>query len=118
MWGHSHGDVKAVNEANSVRGEVSVAMVEAELSYSGWGGAAQAVALEAVAAVAGGAGEAVVGVGAAGTGPDPTRPVLSRGGEGAMGASVESEAAALEDGVAGVGLDGWPDGERAVVNQG
>ena len=35
-----------------------------------------------------------------------------------MADSVESEAAALEDGVAGVGLDGWPDGERAVVNQG
>ena len=35
-----------------------------------------------------------------------------------MGESVESEATALEDGVAGVGLDGWPDGEGAVVNQG
>lgn len=44
--------------------------------------------------------------------------MLSRGGEGVMGESVKSEAAALEDGVAGVGLDGWPDGEGAVVNQG
>ena len=44
--------------------------------------------------------------------------MLSRGGEGMMGESVESETTALEDGVAGVGLDGWPDGERAVVNQG
>ena len=35
-----------------------------------------------------------------------------------MADSVESEAAALEDRVAGVGLDGRPDGEGAVVNQG
>ena len=32
MWGHSHGDVKAVNEANSVRGEVTLALVETKLS--------------------------------------------------------------------------------------
>ncbi len=60
----------------------------------------------------------VVGVGAAGSGPDPTRPVLVRGREGVVGESVESEAPALEDSLAGVGLNGWPNREGTVVNQG
>ena len=60
----------------------------------------------------------VVGVGAAGSGPDPTRPVLVRGREGVVGESVESEATAIEDSLAGVGLNGWPNREGTVVNQG
>jgi hypothetical protein len=35
-----------------------------------------------------------------------------------VGQGVEREAAALEDGVARVRLDGWPDREGAVVDQG
>jgi hypothetical protein len=60
----------------------------------------------------------VVGVGAAGSGPDPTRPVLVRGREGVVGESVESEATAIEDSLAGVGLNGWPNRGGTVVNQG
>ena len=60
----------------------------------------------------------VVGVGAAGSGPDPTRSVLVWGREGVVGESVESEATALEDSMAGVGLNGWPNREGTVVNQG
>jgi hypothetical protein len=32
VWCHRHGDVKAVNETNAIRGEVVLAVVEAELS--------------------------------------------------------------------------------------
>ncbi|PQQ04287.1 hypothetical protein Pyn_18879 [Prunus yedoensis var. nudiflora] len=56
-------------------------------------------------------------LGAVGASPDPTRPGLGRGGEGAVGEGGEVEAAALEDGVAGVGLDAGPEGEGAVVYQ-
>lgn len=95
-----------------------MAVVKAELRQRSRGGSAQTVAFEPAAAVAGCAREAVVGVGAAGSGPDTSRPVLGRGGEGAMGEAVEREAAALEDGVTCVRLDGWPDRKGAVVNQG
>lgn len=116
--GDRHGDVVAVDEADAVGGEVGVAVVEGELGEGGRGGAAGAGALEAATAVAGGAGEAVAGVGAVGAGPDPARPVLGRSGKGPVGEFFEGEAAALEDGVAGVGLDGGPDGEGAVVDHG
>ncbi|RXH84542.1 hypothetical protein DVH24_032826 [Malus domestica] len=51
-----------------------------------------------------------------GAGPDAAGPGLDGGGEGAMVEGFEEEAAALKDGVAGVGLDGGPDGEGAVVD--
>ncbi|PSS14266.1 Osmotin-like protein [Actinidia chinensis var. chinensis] len=109
----------AVDEADAVGGEVEVAaVVEAELGEGGWGGASGAGALDAAAAVAGGAGEAAVGVGAGGAGPDAAGPVLFGAGEGAVGELVEVEPAALEDGVAGVGLDGGPDGVGTVVDYG
>lgn len=57
-----------------------------------------------------------VGVCAACTGPDPTGPVLGRGGEGAVCKALEGEAAAFKNGVAAVGLNGGPDSERTVVN--
>ena len=60
----------------------------------------------------------VVVVGAAGSAPDPTRPLLVRDGERVVGESLESEATALEDSLAGVGLNGWPNREGTVVNQG
>lgn len=56
--------------------------------------------------------------GAPGAGPDTAGPVGGGGGEGTVGVGWEGEAAALEDWVAGVGLDGWPDGEGAVVDEG
>lgn len=94
-------------------------MVDFELCQCGRGGASGAVALEAAAAVAGEAGELVVGVvGAAGSGPDAAGPVGVREGEGDVGEGVEEEAAAAEDGVTGVGLDGWPEGVFAVVDEG
>lgn len=116
MRGDSHGDVEAVDERDTVGGEVVVAVVEAELGQGGWSGPAESVAFQAVAAVASDAGEFAVGVGAAGSGPDPARPVLGRSGEGAVGEAMEIEAATFEDWVAGVGLDGRPDGEGAVVD--
>ncbi|KAI3429095.1 uncharacterized protein J3R85_008741 [Psidium guajava] len=116
---HRHGDVEAVHEADAVGGEVGVALVEAELGEGGWSGAAEAPALEAAAAVAGGAGEAAaMGMGAVGAGPDAAGPGGVGGGEGAVGEGGEGEATALEDGVAGVGLDGRPHREGAVVDQG
>lgn len=113
-----HGDVEAVDEADAVGGEVGVAVVEDELGQGGRGGAAEAAALEAAAAVAGGAGEAVAVVGAGGAGPDAAGPVGGGGREGAVGEGGEGEAAALQDGVPGVGLNGGPDGVGAVVHQG
>jgi len=38
--GHSHGHVKAIDKADTVGGEVVLAVVEAELSQRGGGGAA------------------------------------------------------------------------------
>lgn len=113
---YRHGEVEAIDEADGVGGEVGVAVVEAELGESGRGGTTAAIALDAATAVAGGAGEVVVGVGAASPGPDAARPVDGGGREGAVGEGVEGEAAPLEDGVAGVGLNGWIDGEGAVVD--
>lgn len=55
---------------------------------------------------------------AAGSCPDSAGPVLVGRREGAVGEGREEEAAAFRDGVAGVGLDGGPDGVRAVVDQG
>lgn len=55
-------------------------------------------------------------MGAACTAPDTAGPVVGWGWEGAVRESVESKAAAFEDGVAGVGLDGGPDREGAVVD--
>lgn len=119
VGGDGEGDVEAVDEADEVGGAVVVVVVEAELDEGGGGGAAEAFALEAAGAVAGGAGEVAAGVvGAPGAGPDAAGPVLGGGGEGAVGEGGEGEAAALEDLVAGVGLDGGPNGEGAVVDEG
>lgn len=115
--GDGQGDVEAVDEADAVREEVVGPVVEVDLRQRSGGCAAGSVALEAAAAVAGEAGEVVLGLGAVGAGPDPTRPGLGRGGEGAVGEGGEVEAATLEDGVAGVGLDAGPEGEGAVVDQ-
>lgn len=60
----------------------------------------------------------VVGVGAASAGPDAAGPVSGGSWEGAVGEGVEGEAATFEDGVAGVGLDGWPNGVGTVVDKG
>lgn len=117
VWGHRHGQVEAVDEAHGVGREVGVAVVEVQLDEGGRRGAAQAVALQAAAAVAGGAGEVAVGVRAAGSGPDSAGPVGGRRGERAVSEGVEGEAAALENGVAGVGLDCRPDGEGTVVDE-
>lgn len=94
------------------------AVVEVELSERSRGCAAETVALETVSAVSGDAGEFAVVVGAAGTTPDATGPVGGWCGEGAVGVGWESEATFFEDGVAGVGLNGWPDGEGTVVDDG
>lgn len=115
---HRHRQVEAVDQADTVGGEVVVAVVQCDLDQRRRSFASGAVAFDFAAAVAGGAGEAVVGVRAARSGPDPTRPVVVRSGEGAVGECVESETAALQDVVAGVGLDGRPDSERTVVDQG
>ncbi|KAI3806389.1 hypothetical protein L1987_22292 [Smallanthus sonchifolius] len=98
VGGDRHGDVKAVDEADGVGGLVGVAVL--------------------AGAVAGGAGEVAVFVGAVSAGPEAAGPVDGGGREGAVGVGVESEASAFEDGVAGVGLDGRPDGEGAVVYDG
>lgn len=82
---HRHREVEAVNEADAIRGEVGVAVVEGELGKGGGGGAAESVALEAAAAVAGGAGEAAPGVCAARAGPEAAGPVGGGSGEGAVG---------------------------------
>ncbi|CAN6559618.1 unnamed protein product [Malus baccata var. baccata] len=112
------GDVEAVDEADAVGEEVGgAAVVEADLGKGGGGGAAGSVALEAAAAVSGEAGEVRSVLGAVGAGPDAPGPGLGGSGEGAVGEGVEEEAAPLEDGVAGVGLDGGPDGEGAVVDE-
>lgn len=118
MRRHGQAEVETVDEADAIGGEVVVAVVEAELDEGGRGFAAGAVALKLAAAVAGGAGEAFVSGDAAGAAPDAAGPVLGRGREGTVGEGVEGEAAALQDGVADVGLDGGPDGVRAVVDQG
>lgn len=55
---------------------------------------------------------------AAGSSPDATGPVGGWSGEGAVGVGWEREATFLEDRVAGVGLNGWPDGEGTVVDDG
>lgn len=115
---YRHRHVEPVDEADAVGSEVLVAVVECDLGQRRRSLPAGAVAFDSAAAVAGGAGEVVVGVRAAGSGPDPTRPVVVRGGEGMVGESVESETASLEDVVAGVGLDGWPDSEGTVVDHG
>jgi len=116
--GYGHGDVKAVHEAHAVGNVVAVAVVGFHLRQGGGSGATGAVALETAAAVAAGAGEGGAGVGAAGAGPDPARPVGIGDGDGEVGEGVESEATAGEDWVAGVGLNGWPHGVVAVVNEG
>lgn len=116
VWGHRQRDVEPVDEGHSVGGEVLGAVVEAELGQRGGRRSAEAVAFEAVAAVACGAVEVAVAVGAAGSGPDPARPVLGRGGEGAVGQAVECKPALFEDRVAGVGLDAGPDRVGAIVD--
>ena len=118
MWCHRHGEVKAVYQTNAVRRVIVLAMVEAELSQSSWGDATSAVALQATTTVAGCTGEVVVVVSATSTGPDPARPVAVGYRDGDVRECVEDEATAVENRVAGVGLNGWPDSEFAVVNQG
>lgn len=116
---HSHRNVEAVNERNAVRGEVMVTTVmKVELSERSWCGAAETVAFEAVSTVSGGAGEFSVVVVTTSTGPDATGPVSGWGEEGAVSEGWESEATFLEDGVTGVGLNGWPHGEGTVVDDG
>lgn len=93
-------------------------VVEVELSERSRSCATETVALETVSAVSGDAREFAVVVGAAGSTPDTTGPVGGWWGERAVGVGWESEATFLEDGVAGVGLNGWPDGEGTVVDDG
>lgn len=94
-----------------------MAVVEAELDQGCRSCTTQPVALEAVAAVSGDAREQPVGVSTAGSTPEPAGPMLARCGEGVVGEAVECEPAFLENWVTGVGLDGGPDGVRAVVDE-
>ena len=110
---YCHGEVEAIDEADGVGREVGVAVVEAEL---GEGGTTSAIALDAAIVVAGGVGEMVVVVSTAGSGPNATKPVDGGGREGAVGEGVEGEAAPLEDGVSRVWMNGWIEGEGAVVD--
>lgn len=114
--GHRHRDVEPVHEADPVRGEVAVPVVEVHLRQRGGRGPAEAVTLEAVAAIAGGAGESGSVVVAVCAGPYAARPWARGGGEGAVGEFFEGETATFEDRVAGVWLDCGPDGEGAVVD--
>lgn len=93
-------------------------MVKVELSERSWCCTAETVAFEAVSAVSGEAGELAVVVGTPGSGPDATGPVCGWSEEGAVGIFLESESTFLKDGVACVGLNGWPNGEGTVVNNG
>lgn len=93
-------------------------VVEVELSERRRRCATETVALEAVSAVSSDAREFSVVVGAAGSTPDATGPVGGWWRERAVGVGWESEATFLEDGVTGVGLNGWPDGEGTVVDDG
>lgn len=93
-------------------------VVEIELSQRSWWCPAETVAFEAVSAVSGDAGEFAVVVGTAGSGPDATGPVCGWSVEGAVSVLWESETTFLQDGVASVGLNGWPDGEGTVVDDG
>lgn len=115
---HRHGEVETVHQADAVGRVVREAVVKGELGQSGRGGPTGTVALDAAAAVARHAGEFAANVDAAGSSPDPAGPVARRGGEGAVGESVEGEAASFQDVVAGVRLYGWPYGEGAIVNDG
>lgn len=114
---HRHGEVETVHEAHLVGRQVLFAsVVEAELRQRHWRGAAEAVALYAVAAVSRGTRETAVGVGTACSSPDAAGPLGSGCGEGTVGQCLKGKAAAFEDRVAGVGLDSWVNGERTVVN--
>lgn len=93
-------------------------VVQVELSEGSWSCASETVAFEAVAAVSGDAGEFTVVVVAAGSPPDATGPVGVWRKERTVGVGRESEATFLQDRVACVGLNGWPDGEGTVVNDG
>lgn len=93
-------------------------VVEVKLSERSGGCAAETVTFETVAAVSGDARELAVVVGAAGSAPYATGPVGRWWGEGAVGVGWESEATFFKDGVASVGLNGWPDGEGTVVDDG
>lgn len=53
-----------------------------------------------------------------GAGPHAAGPVGGGCTESAVGVGVELEAAVFENGKTAVGLDGWPDGEGAVIDQG
>lgn len=99
------GEVVTVHKADVVEVLVSG---EGDLGEGGRRGAAEAVALEGVAAVAGGAGSAAGGVkGAAMTPPDAAGPE-GREGEGVSGSRRELETAAGENGPAGAGLESRP----------
>ena len=91
-------------------------MVEAELCQRDRGGATKAIALYAVATISRGTVELAVGVGAAGSSPDTTRPVDVGCKEGTVSQGFEGKAASFKDRVASVGLDSWVNGKRTVVN--
>lgn len=93
-----------------------MAVVKGELCKRGRGSSTEAVALQTVAAITCDAREVTMGVGAASAGPDPARPVLGRSWEGAVGETLKVEAASFEDGMASVGLNGWPDREGTVID--
>ena len=115
--GHRQPDVEAVHHAHAVGGLV-VAVVEGDLRQRRGRRAAEARALEPPAAVARGAVELRAGASAARARPDAAGPRVGRRGEGAVGERREEDAAALEDVVAGVGLDSWPHRVWAVVHDG
>lgn len=93
-------------------------VVEIELSERSRSCAPETVTFETVTAVSGDTRELAVVVGAAGSAPYATGPVGRWWEKGAVGVGWESEATFLEDGVTGVGLNGWPDGEGTVVDDG
>ncbi|KAL1818887.1 hypothetical protein ACET3Z_013756 [Daucus carota] len=96
-----------------------MAVVERELGQSGGRSSTTAIAFHfSCATVSGGTGKVVVVGVAVSTRPQATGPVGRGGGEGSVGEGGEKEASAFEEEVAGVGLDGGPERERAVVDDG
>ncbi|KAL8092258.1 hypothetical protein AgCh_034521 [Apium graveolens] len=94
-----------------------MAVMERELGQSGRWSPATATAFHfSCAAVTGGTGKVAAVSVAVSTSPQTARPMSCGCRERAVGEGREEEASALEEDVAGVGLDSWPNREWAVVD--
>lgn len=109
---HRYGDVESVHEANAVRGHVSVGVAKVEVYPRGGG----FVAVRAITAV--GCGANVVGLCVVRSDPDPTQPVAIGAGDGNVRVRAEGGVVTCEEGVVDVGLNGGPEREVAVVDEG